>query len=72
MLSSRLTILRKELQLTQNELSKILKISRSAYSHYESGLHEPSIAVLQLFADFYGTSTDYLLGRTNIRKPYPK
>lgn len=72
MLSTRLTTLRKELKLTQDELSKKLRISRSAYSHYESSLYEPSIAILVLLADFYNVSTDYLLGRTNIRKPYPK
>lgn len=72
MLSVRLTYLRKELDLTQEELSTQLKISRSAYSHYESGTHEPPIVVLNSFADFYDTSIDYLLGRTCIRKPYPK
>lgn len=72
MLSTRLTLLRKESKLTQEELSKKLAISRSAYSHYESGLHDPPIAVLKLLADFYGINTDYLLDRTSIRKPYPK
>lgn len=72
MLSKRLTFLRKELELTQEELSKKLNISRSAYSHYESGTHEPSLELLQIFADFYDVSTDFLLGRTFIRKPYPK
>lgn len=72
MLASRLTYLRKELELTQAELSKKLKISRSAYSHYESGQHDPPISTLILFADFYGVSIDFLVGRTDIRKPYPK
>ncbi|OOM74458.1 HTH-type transcriptional regulator Xre [Clostridium puniceum] len=72
MLSTRLTFLRKEQMLTQEELSKKLKITRSAYSHYESGFHEPPISVLVLLADFYDVNTDFLLGRTNIRKPYPK
>jgi len=71
-LSKRLTYLRKEFELTQEELSKKLRISRSAYAHYESGKYEPSIQMLELIADFYDVSTDFLLGRTYIRKPYPK
>lgn len=72
MLSKRLIYLRKESDLTQEELSKKLNISRSAYSHYESGIFEPSLEMLQLIADFYGVSTDFLLDRTTTRKPYPK
>lgn len=71
-LSAKLTYLRKEADLTQEELSIKLRISRSAYSHYESGLHDPPIPILILFADFYGVSTDFLLDRTITRKPYPK
>lgn len=72
MLSVRITYLRKELELTQEEISSRLNISRSAYSHYESGVHEPPIVILNLLADFYSVSVDYMLGRTNTRKPYPK
>ncbi|AJG98895.1 XRE family transcriptional regulator [Clostridium beijerinckii] len=72
MLSKRLTYLRNEAELTQVELSKKLNISRSAYAHYENGTYEPSIQMIELFADFYEVSTDFLLGRTSIRKPYPK
>ena len=71
-LYKRLTYLRKELELTQDELSKKLNISRSAYAHYESGRYEPPIQMLELLADFYDVSVDFLLGRTNIRKPYVK
>ena len=71
-LSAKLTYLRKEVDLTQEELSKKVRISRSAYSHYESGLHEPPISILVSFADFYGVSTDFLLDRTITRNPYPK
>jgi transcriptional regulator with XRE-family HTH domain len=71
-LSKRLTYLRKESELTQEELSKKLNISRSAYTHYENGTYEPSIQMLELLANFYDVSTDFLLGRTFVRKPYPK
>jgi transcriptional regulator with XRE-family HTH domain len=72
LLSKRLTYLRKEAELTQVELSKKLNISRSAYAHYENGTYEPSIQILELLADFYEVSTDFLIGRTDNRKPYPK
>ena len=39
---------------------------------YETGEHEISLASLSKIADFYNVSTDYLLDRTDIKKPYPK
>lgn len=71
MLSARLIMLRKELKLSQEELAIKLNISRSGYAHYEAGERKPSVDILIVIADFYDTSIDYLLGRTNIRKPYP-
>lgn len=72
MLSKRLTMLRKENRLTQEELADKLHISRSGYARYETGDRTPPVETLMLFADFYETSLDYLMGRTSIRKPYPK
>jgi len=67
MLSARLRFLRKEQKLTQDEFAKAIGISRARYSHYENGLHEPPNEILQKIADFYHTSTEYLLGRTDER-----
>ncbi|WP_297425834.1 helix-turn-helix domain-containing protein [Clostridium sp.] len=67
-----LTLLRKERNLTQEELADKLHVSRSGYAHYEAGDRKPSIDILIIIADFYGTSLDYLMGRTHIRNPYPK
>jgi transcriptional regulator with XRE-family HTH domain len=72
MLSKRLTMLRKEIRLTQEELADKLHLSRSGYARYETGDRTPVVDTLILFADFYGTSLDYLMGRTSIREPYPK
>lgn len=47
-------------------------MSQTGYSKYETGRNDISTVVLQRLADFYETSVDYLLGRTNERKPYPK
>lgn len=51
--------------LTQDELSKELKLSRSAIGMYESGAREPDYATLELIADFFVVDINYLLGRTN-------
>lgn len=51
--------------LTQDELAKSLKISRSTIGMYESGSREPDYETLESIADFFNVDTDYLLGRTN-------
>ena len=55
--------LRKERNLTQKDIAKILNIQQSTYSGYESGSYEPTIATLTKLADFYNTSIDYIVGR---------
>lgn len=50
--------------LTQDELAKRLKISRSAVGMYESGSREPDFDTLELIADFFNVDVDYLMGRT--------
>ena len=58
--------------LTQKQVAQILGISQNTYSQYEVGvLNYPVDAIVKL-ADYYGVSTDYLLGRTNVKDPYPK
>ena len=49
--------------LSQDEFAKELGISKGAVSYYETGQRVPDIVVLSAFADFFGVSTDYLLGR---------
>ena len=58
--------------LTQKQVAQILGISQNTYSQYEVGvLNYPVDAIVKL-ADYYGVSTDYLLGRTTVKDPYPK
>lgn len=57
--------LRKKRNLNQNELATILNVSNQAYQKYEYGTAEPTFDNLSKLADFYGVTTDYLLGRTN-------
>lgn len=66
----RLRDLREDADLVQKEVAAVLGIDQRVYSNYETGRREiPTRLVIRL-ADFYGTSTDYLLGRTNRREPY--
>ena len=64
--------LREDRDLKQRELAQMLRISRSAYSAYENGANAVPLEVLCALADFYGVSVDYLLGRTDVSRPYPK
>lgn len=48
---------------TQKQIAEQLGISRSRYSHYETNHVQPSNELLQKMSDFYGVTTDFLLGR---------
>lgn len=65
----RLINLRKELNLTQEELAKKIGYTRTAISAWEIGRNEPSNADTIKLANFFGVSTDYLLGKSDIRNP---
>lgn len=55
----------------QKEIAAYLGIDQRVYSNYETGKREIPTHLLTLLADYYGTSTDYILGRTDRLKPYP-
>jgi transcriptional regulator with XRE-family HTH domain len=61
----RLKELRKNKGLTQQSVADSLGIERVAYARYENGVREPSIAILIRLSDFFGVSTDYLIGRSD-------
>jgi len=67
----RLKKLRKEKKISQEKLADIIGISRSTLSMYELDKREPDIANIVKFADFFGVSTDYLLGKESEPGPYP-
>ena len=62
----------KVLDLYQSDIAEKLKITRQQYGLYETGKRTIPIDILINLADYYNTSTDYILGRTNIKKAYPK
>lgn len=68
----RIRDLREDNDHTQKELAELLHVSQATYSRYETGDLDIPHSALQTLADFYHTSVDYLLGRTNIPTPYPK
>lgn len=71
-METRLRSLREDNDLTQKQLSEFLNITQVAYSYYELDRRSIPLELLSKLADYYETSIDYLLFRTNERKPYPK
>ncbi|HBF1646944.1 helix-turn-helix domain-containing protein [Clostridioides difficile] len=63
----RLKSLREEKDVKQVELAKVLKLTSATLSQYEKGIREPNNDTLSKLAEYFNVSTDYLLGRTNIR-----
>ena len=67
---SRLKDLREDKDLVQKEVAAYLGIDQRVYSNYETGKREIPTRYVIALADFYATSTDYILGRTDNPKPY--
>lgn len=63
--------MREDHDLSQKKLASLLSMSQTGYSKYETGENDVPTHVLLRLAELYGTSTDYLLGRTDVREPYP-
>ena len=64
--------LREDRDLTQKQIADYLNIKQNTYSQYETGTRQMPLEVLIALADFYHTSTDYLLGLTDCKEPYKK
>lgn len=68
----RIRDLREDHDITQTQLAKILGMSQTGYSKYETGENDIPTTILIKLARYYDTSIDYLLGETNERKRYEK
>lgn len=68
----RLKDLREDLDITQKAIADYLHIKQNTYSQYENGQRQIPIELLIALAQYYKTSTDYILELTDIKKPYPK
>ena len=69
-LKDTLKYIREKNGLTKRELCEKTGISERAYLTYEFGEREPKISVIAKLADFYGVTTDYLLGREPAPDPF--
>ena len=65
----RIRDLREDSDLTQEAVAQYLVMKRGVYQRYESGNREIPVWALIKLAELYNTSTDYILGLTNRRKP---
>ena len=67
----RIRDLREDKDMTQTELGKVIGMSQTGYSKYETGENDIPTAILIKLARFHNTSIDYLLGETDNPKRYP-
>ncbi len=68
----RIRALREDRDILQREIADYLHCSQVTYSRYELGSRDIPTQVLVSLSKFHHTSTDYLLGLTDIERPYPK
>ncbi len=66
----RIRDLREDHDLTQTKLAKLIGMSQTGYSKYETGENDVPTSILIKLALLYNTSADYILGLTNEKKPY--
>lgn len=66
----RIRDLREDRDLNQTAVAKMLGMSQTGYSKYETGENDIPTAILIKLAHFYDTSIDYLLGQTETRTRY--
>lgn len=65
----RIKDLREDRNLTQKDISEYLHVKQNTYSQYENGQRQLPISCLIALAEFYKTSTDYILGLTDDISP---
>ena len=69
---NRMKELREDKDLRQSDVARNLNITQRNYSYFETSKTILNADILQRLADYYNTSIDYILYRTDVRKPYPK
>lgn len=68
MFANNIKHLRKTRQLNQVQLAEKLGVKKQSVSNWENDNIMPSVETLEKIADFFEVSTDYLLGRENVKK----
>ena len=66
----RIRDLREDKDMNQTQVAKMLGMSQTGYSKYETGENDIPTQVLIKLANFYDTSIDYILGQTNVKARY--
>ena len=64
-----LKILRQERGISQQRLADAIGVSQQSINQYENHSVEPDISILSRLADHFNTSIDFIVGRTDIRRP---
>lgn len=67
----RIRNMREDKDMTQTQIANYLCVHQTTYSDYELGNLNIPVPVLDKLANLFGTSIDYLVNRTNEKKPYP-
>lgn len=68
----RLKDIREDMDITQQQLAEYLHIRQNTLSQYENGQRSLPLEALIKLAEYFHTSTDYILGLTDERRPYPR
>lgn len=69
-MDTRLRELREDNDLTQKECAEIAYISKNSYIRYENGERTPPLDTVKIYAEYYGTSIDYIAKLTDRKTPY--
>ena len=68
----RIKEIREDRDLTHKDIAKVLNMAQSTYSDLENEVSSAKAEYLILLANYYNTSVDYILGLTDVMKPYPR
>lgn len=66
----RIRDLREDKDMNQTQVAKMLGMSQTGYSKYETGENDIPTQILIKLANFYNTSIDYILGQTDVKARY--
>ena len=72
MIVNRIRDMREDADLKQKQIADYLDCDQSLYSKYERGERVIPLEIVVKLAQYYQTSVDYLLGRTDVTTPYPR
>lgn len=68
----RIRDLREDKNLSQKDIAQYLNIKQNTYSRYETNERNMPLEIINKLADYYNTSVDYLMGRTDDPNPYKR